>query len=75
MAATSRTAFRLDPDLIRQIDERAKAEGVTRTAFVENAVRKALTSDARITTSRPAPRGEKRHAVTCKCGVCVPQKV
>jgi hypothetical protein len=56
VAATPRTALRLDPDLKRRATERARAEGATLSEWIEAAMERALAGDRLVY----APRAERR---------------
>jgi hypothetical protein len=65
MAPTPRTALRLDLDLRRRIDQRAKAEGLSRTDWIVGACELALSSDKRV---GPIDVRRPRRVKVSECG-------
>jgi hypothetical protein len=70
-------AVSFDPDLLERAEAAAIAQGIGFSEWVRNAVASHLnggaTSLGKPSLMRPVVRaapGEKRHAVTCTCGVC-----
>lgn len=53
------TSVRLEGELLISIEEWAKAEGISKTAFIEKALEKAV-RDRDIATESKDSRGEKR---------------
>lgn len=50
---TTPTQMRIPPELLAKIDEAARAEGVTRTAWLLAAARRRLTADSILVTGQP----------------------